>query len=78
TMLDRSSHSSALILSKIRTLYPGQIFQSVIEMDNALKEAQILSMPAIHYSRESVAGAQYIDVAKEILSSREAWSSAIP
>jgi chromosome partitioning protein len=36
-------------------------------MDGALKEAQILSMPAIHYSQQSVAGAHYIELAKEII-----------
>lgn len=70
TMLDRTSHSSRLILSKIKDLYQGQAFHTVIEMDGTLKEAQILSMPAIHYSRESVAGTQYLELAKEIISDR--------
>jgi chromosome partitioning protein len=68
TMMDRDSHSSRLILSKIKDLYQGQTFHTVIEMDGALKEAQILSMPAIHYSQKSVAGTQYIELAKEIIS----------
>lgn len=69
TMLDRTSQSSRLILSKIRKLYRDKAFSTAIEMDGALKEAQILSMPAIHYSRESVAGTQYIELAKEIIAS---------
>ena len=68
TMLDQASHTSRLILSKIKDLYEGQTFNTAIEMDNALKEAQILSMPAIHYSQNSVAGTQYIELAKEIIS----------
>jgi chromosome partitioning protein len=68
TMLDQASNSSRLILSKIKDLYQGQTFNTVIEMDGALKEAQILSMPAIHYSQKSVAGTQYIELAKEIIS----------
>jgi chromosome partitioning protein len=67
TMLERSSHSSRLIFSKIKDLYQGQTFNAVIEMDGTLKEAQILSMPAIHYSRQSRAGNQYIELAKEII-----------
>ena len=67
TMLDQTSNSSRLILSKIKDLYQGQTFHTVIEMDGALKEAQILSMPAIHYSQKSVAGTQYIELAKEII-----------
>ena len=68
TMLDRASNSSRLIFSKIKDLYQGQTFHAVIEMDGALKEAQILSMPAIHYNQKSVAGTQYLELAKEIIS----------
>ncbi|BBO72491.1 sporulation initiation inhibitor Soj [Desulfosarcina alkanivorans] len=67
TMLDRNSHSSRLIFSKIKDLYAGETFDTVVEMDGALKEAQILSMPAIHYNQQSVAGAQYLGLAKEII-----------
>ena len=67
TMLDQASHSSRLIFSKIKDLYQGQTYRTAIEMDGALKEAQILSMPAIHYSQKSVAGTQYIELAKEII-----------
>jgi chromosome partitioning protein len=70
TMLDRSSHSSRMIYNKIKELYDGETFDTVIEMDGALKEAQILSMPVIHYSRKSVAGTQYLGLAQEIISRR--------
>jgi chromosome partitioning protein len=69
TMLDRSSNSSQLIFSKISELYKGQTFNTVIEMDGALKEGQILNMPAIQYNRGSVAGTQYLELAKEIVHS---------
>ena len=67
TMLDHTMPSSTLILSKIKGLYQGQTFDTVIDMDGALKEAQILSMPAIHYNRDSAAGLQYIELAREVL-----------
>jgi cellulose biosynthesis protein BcsQ len=70
-MLDQSSQSSRLILSKIRDLYQGQTFETVIEMDGTLKEAQILNMPAIHYSRKSAAGTQYIELAKEVVAASD-------
>ncbi len=69
TMLDKTSESSRMILSKIDALYDGQTFKTAIEMDQALKEAQILSMPAIHYSRRSAAGLQYLELAREIIDS---------
>ncbi len=69
TMLDRGCNSSQLVFSKIADLYQGQTFRTVIEADEVLKEAQILSMPAIHYSHDSVAGKQYLELAKEIVGS---------
>ena len=71
TMLDRSSNTAQLILSKIQNLYQSQTFDTVIEADGALKEAQILNMPAIHYSQKSVAGTQYIALAKEVIANSE-------
>lgn len=78
TMLDRTSNSSQLILSKIKDLYQGQTFKTAIEMDGVLKEAQILSMPAIHYSRNSIAGTQYLELAKEIIQSLDDTQPSAP
>lgn len=75
TMLDRGSQASRLILGKIQSLYQGQTFDTVIEMDGLLKEAQILNMPAIQYSQKSVAGTQYIELAKEVIAMTE---SSVP
>jgi chromosome partitioning protein len=72
TMLDRNSQSSRLIFTKIKDLYRGRTFSTAIEMDGALKEAQILSMPAIHYNQQSVAGTQYLELAKEIIAGQDA------
>jgi len=78
TMFDRMSKSSRLILTKIKDLYQGRTFETVIEADSALKEAQIMSMPAIHYNRQSVAGKQYIELAKEILAELKAPVTSTP
>lgn len=78
TMLDPSSQSSRMILDKIKDLYEGQTFDTVVEMDGALKEAQILSMPAIHYNRQSVAGTQYLKLAQEIISNQDDWNPSMP
>jgi chromosome partitioning protein len=77
TMLDRNSQSSRMIFNKIKELYRGQTFRTVIEMDVALKEAQILSMPAIHYNQQSVAGTQYLELAKEFIAEPEASLQAV-
>ena len=78
TMFDRSSQSSKMILSKIKDLYKDQAFHTVVEMDGALKEAQILSMPAIHYNQQSVAGTQYLELAKEIISNQDDGVPSMP
>ena len=78
TMLDQNSTSSKLILSKIKDLYQGQTFETAIEADGVLKEAQILSMPAIHYNQQSVAGTQYIQLAREIIADLDASVSPEP
>ena len=78
TMLDRGSQASRLILGKIQSLYQGQTFDTVIEMDGTLKEAQILNMPAIQYSQKSVAGTQYIELAKEVIAITEASAPPSP
>jgi len=75
TMLDRESQASRMILEKIQSLYQGRTFDTVIEMDGVLKEAQILNMPAIQYSQKSVAGTQYIELAKEVIAITE---SSVP
>jgi chromosome partitioning protein len=66
-----------MIFNKIKELYQGQTFRTVIEMDVALKEAQILSMPAIHYNQQSVAGTQYLELAKELIAEPEASLQAV-
>ncbi len=78
TMLDRASNSSQLIYSKIKALYQGQTFNTVIEIDGMLKESQILSMPVIHYNRSSIAGQQYLELAKEIMDSPEEMPPCAP
>ncbi|GAB6909303.1 hypothetical protein DESC_340057 [Desulfosarcina cetonica] len=67
TMMDREMTASQMILSKIQNLYRGSCFETIIETDGQLKEAQILSMPAIHYCRQSTAGLQYMALAREVL-----------
>ena len=66
-MYDKESASSNLICSKLRQLYAERAFNTQIEMDNRVREAQILRMPVLQYNRESTAGLQYNELAKEIL-----------
>ena len=67
TMFDEQSTASKMIRTKLAKLYPGMPFQTVIELDNRIREAQILSMPVLQYNQNSKAGLQYLQLAKEIL-----------
>ena len=78
TMLDQTSNSSRLIFSKIKDLYQGQTFRTIIEMDGLLKEAQVLSMPASYYNRGCVAGKQYLELAREIIGEPKEPQSSVP
>ncbi|MEJ2038321.1 MAG: hypothetical protein P8X55_05230 [Desulfosarcinaceae bacterium] len=42
-------------------------YQTVIELDNRIREAQILCMPVLQYNQDSKAGQQYLQLAKEII-----------
>jgi chromosome partitioning protein len=67
TMFDKESTASKMICTKLKNLYPGMSYDTLIEMDYRIREAQIMSMPAIQYNKESKAGKQYLRLAKEIL-----------
>lgn len=67
TMFDQQSTASKMIRNKLKKLYPGMPYDTVIEMDNRIREAQILCMPVLQYNQDSKAGMQYLQLAKEIL-----------
>lgn len=67
TMFDKESTASKMIYTKLKQLYPGLTYETLIEMDPRIREAQIMSMPVLQYSKESRAGRQYLNLAKEIL-----------
>lgn len=67
TMFDRESTASKMICTKLKQMYPEMSYDTLIETDSRIREAQIMSMPVIQYNKESVAGRQYLRLAKEIL-----------
>jgi chromosome partitioning protein len=67
TMYDKSSTASKLIFSKLRELYKEKTFNTFIEFDDKVKEAQILNVPVMQYDRQSAAGLQYSALAAEML-----------
>lgn len=67
TMFDKESTASKMICTKLKQLYPGMSYDTIIELDSRIKEAQIMNMPVIQYNQQSKAGRQYLRLAKEIL-----------
>ncbi|MBI5062631.1 MAG: zinc-ribbon domain-containing protein [Desulfatitalea sp.] len=67
TMYDKESTASKMICTKLKRLYPGMTFDTLIEMDARIREAQIMSMPVLEYNQQSKAGLQYHRLAEEIL-----------
>ncbi len=68
TMFNKNETASKIVHNKLQEMYPGKIFETIIEMDEKLKESQIVSMPVIVYDRESTSGRQYLNLAKEMFS----------
>ena len=76
TMFDDSSASSKVIRQKITDMYKERAFKTIIDNDAKMKEAQILSMPVMHYDKRSRAGVQYLALSRELLEEVEArWAN---
>ncbi len=71
TMYDRNSEASRVVYDKIIELHKGRVFQTRIEQDELIRQAQLMSLPVIFYNRKSTSGMGYLNLAKELLA-REA------
>jgi chromosome partitioning protein len=67
TMYDDRATASQVIYSKLQRIYHDQTFKTLVNYDDKLREAQIMSMPVIHYDQSSRSGQQYMDLAQEVL-----------
>ncbi|MCW8962556.1 MAG: zinc-ribbon domain-containing protein [Gammaproteobacteria bacterium] len=67
TMLNRKNVAARAIHKKFRAKYNQTMFNTSIELDEKVQESQIAHMPVIQYDRQSHAGLQYLELAKEII-----------
>ena len=67
TMFDKNNTASKLIYRKLRELYKDQAYDTFIEWDSKVKEAQIMNVPVMQYDNQSTAGLQYSALAKEMM-----------
>jgi len=68
TMLNRKNVAACAIYKKFRGTYQQAMFNTSIEQDEKVQESQIAHMPVIQYDKQSRAGLQYLELAKEIIS----------
>jgi len=67
TMYDPRSVASKVIFKKIQETFRSKIFKTVIELDEKMKESQILHLPVHTYDEESSSAKQYMDLAQEFI-----------
>jgi len=67
TMHDPRSVSSRVIYKKIRDIFGDRVFDTVIELDERMRESQILHQPVQVYDRESSSARQYRELAREFI-----------
>ena len=68
TMFETDNTASRVILEKLKSEYKDHLFSTMIEKDSKVQESQIVHKPTIYYDKESRAGRQYYNLAKEIIS----------
>lgn len=67
TMYDNRSTATQVIYTKLQNIYRNRTFKTLIDNDEKLREAQIMSLPVIRYDQDSRSGRQYMNLAREVL-----------
>jgi cellulose biosynthesis protein BcsQ len=65
-MYDERNTASKVVFSKLKNKYNNKIFNTVINLDFKLQEAQIVNEPIIYYDEKSISAMQYKALAKEL------------
>jgi len=64
-MYDPRSTASQVIFRKIRDMFKERVLDTVIELDEKMKEAQIVNLPVMKYDENSLSARQYMQLARE-------------
>jgi len=67
TMFEPDNTASRVVLKKLKDEYKEHVFSIMIEKDSKVQESQIVHKPTIYYDKESHAGRQYYNLAKELI-----------
>ena len=65
TMHDPTSTASKVIHRKIRNMFKERVFETVIELDEKMKESLITKLPVACYDAKSKSARQYMALARE-------------
>ncbi len=66
TMYDPDSTASTVIYRKIREKFHDRLLKTVIELDEKIRESQIVKLPVSRYSESCKSARQYMMLAREI------------
>lgn len=67
TMFDEANTAAKVIRAQLTKRFKDNIFRTIVVHDRKVQESQILRTPVIQYDRNSVAGRQYLSLAKELV-----------
>ncbi|MDH3328776.1 MAG: zinc-ribbon domain-containing protein [Desulfobulbaceae bacterium] len=66
TMHDPQSTAARVIFKKITNIFQNKVLQTVIDLDQRMKESQIVHLPVYHYAKQSSSARQYQQLAREV------------
>ena len=66
TLYDRANTVQQVIYKKLKSQYKGRMLRTLIERDSKIQESQIAHKPTLFYDKKSLAGRQYMHLAKEL------------
>jgi len=67
TMFDHNNTAAKAVLGNLKKMYPGKLFNTMIEYDQLMQESQIIRKPVIFYDAKSISGKQYVALAREVM-----------
>ena len=67
TMYDQESTATRVIQQKIKEMFGDKILNTLIELDEKMKESQIVNLPVCKYDANCASARQYMQLAREII-----------
>lgn len=65
-MHDPQSTAAKVIYRKIKDMFGGRVLNTIIELDEKMKESQIVNLPVLQYDANCPSARQYMQLAREV------------